>query len=337
MQCPSCEFQNMPGSGRCARCGASLALASATIDVIPPRAGKLQRNLPQFWGFRRGWANFVQAASQPFAATFSRFDDIRFDPGTVFRLIVPGWAQVYRGKRERGFLFLAAYLITLLPSLLFTGTMLGSTLLGLAFGIHVMSAVDAMVGRFNDFAGRVSFSLFAAMALFGLVYLPIGYATTRVATPIQITQLVPGFERGDVLWYDRSAEIKPGDLVYYEVPRTTVNGRLTNGQAANFVFQNGWINRVVAVEGQSVVWRDGRLLVDGELFSGSNSMLAPEGFAQELVVPTGKVLIPPGTLIRDDMQIAGEIWLQLSVVSRSDVMGRLFFRSSPLRRISFID
>jgi type IV secretory pathway protease TraF len=337
MQCPSCEFQNMPGSGRCARCGASLALASAAIDVIPPRAGKLQRNLPQFWGFRRAWANFIQAASQPFAATFSRFDDVRFDPGTVFRLIVPGWAQVYRGKRERGLLFLAAYLITVLPALLFTGTMLGSSLLGLAFGIHVMSAVDAMVGRFNDFAGRVSFSLFAAMALFGLVYLPIGYVTTRVATPIQITQLVPGFERGDVLWYDRSAEIKAGDLVYYEVPRTTVSDRLASGQVANFIFQNGWINRVVAVEGQSVLWRDGKLLVDGEPALGSNSTLAPDGFTQEFVVPAGNVLIPPGTLIQADVQLPADTWLRLGVVPRSDVMGRLFFRSSPLRRISFIE
>src|SRR3990172_4367584 len=115
MQCPSCEFQNMPGSGRCARCGASLALATAAIDVHPPRAGRYRRRIPQFWGLRRSWANFIAAASRPFASTLSRFDDTNFDLATMLRLAVPGWGHAYRGHRERGLMFLCAFLAFLLP------------------------------------------------------------------------------------------------------------------------------------------------------------------------------------------------------------------------------
>lgn len=330
MQCPSCEFQNMPGSGRCARCGASLALASATIDVIPPRAGRLQRRLPQFWGLRRVWANFLQSASRPLASTFSKFDDVRFDLGTMLRVVIPGWAHAYRGKRERGLLFLATYLLLLLPSLILLGTSLGSMLLGLAFGVHVMSAVDAMVGYFSDFAARVAFSLFASMGIFGLVYFPIGYLVSRVATPIQITQMVPGFEQGDVLWYNRSAQIRPGDLVYYEIPPMTINGRLADGHAVNYVFRDRWINRVAAVAGQTVEWRDGQLQVDGVPWELGGRAEFPSAF----VVPANQVVIPPETLVPAGMQITAEQWRSLSVIPTSRIEGRVFFRSAPLWRIS---
>ena len=116
-----------------------------------------------------------------------------FDPGTMVRLVVPGWAHMYRGMRERGVLYLAAYFGCLLPGLILLGSWLGSVCIGLAFGIHVMSAVDAMVGQFSDFAGRIAFSLFCGLGLLAVVYLPIGYAISRVATPIQVTQ--PGSTR----------------------------------------------------------------------------------------------------------------------------------------------
>ena len=117
MQCPSCEFQNMPGSGRCARCGASLALATAAIDVNPPRAGRVARQMPRFWGLRRTWGTLFDTARRPLALTFAGFDDTNFDLATMLRVVVPGWAHSYRGRPERGALFLCAYLGFLVPGL----------------------------------------------------------------------------------------------------------------------------------------------------------------------------------------------------------------------------
>src|SRR5919204_650375 len=45
MQCPSCRFQNMPGVEVCGRCGSSLRLATAVVDVHPPRARAWQKRV----------------------------------------------------------------------------------------------------------------------------------------------------------------------------------------------------------------------------------------------------------------------------------------------------
>ncbi len=141
MQCPSCQFENMPGSGRCARCGGFLALATAAIDVNPPRATRLSRRMPRLWGrfwsLRRTWANIQTSLTQPIQQLFSRFENTDFRLGTIVRTIVPGWAQRFRGNNPRAIVFFVSYLALLLPALLFLGTGLGSILLGLAFGMHV--------------------------------------------------------------------------------------------------------------------------------------------------------------------------------------------------------
>lgn len=107
----------MPGSRVCARCGGSLALASATIDVNPPRAVKWQQTLPKFYGLRRAWGRATTSFHGPVASMLSRADDTRLDLGTILRTIVPGWAHAYRGKPERGGLFLTAYLTLMVPAL----------------------------------------------------------------------------------------------------------------------------------------------------------------------------------------------------------------------------
>jgi hypothetical protein len=169
------------------------------------------------------------------------------------------------------------------------------------------------------------------------VYLPIGFLVGHSATPIQITQAIGEFERGDVLWYEHPANLATGDLVYYHVPETTVRGRLANGHAANFVFQNRWINRVLAVGGQSVAWDGSRLLVDGspvEWRGRTEFGIAP---GETFLVPDGQVLIPPETLIVGDVHFDAATWRRLSLVPRRDVIGRIYFRSYPLSRISRID
>ncbi len=337
MQCPSCEFQNMPGSGRCARCGSSLALATAAIDVHPPRAGRVARRMPRFWGIKQAWGNFSMVAGRPFENYFAAFDDTNFDLSTVVRLIVPGWATWYRGRPARGLTFFAAFVGLLLSGIVLFGTGLGSVLLGLAFGVHVASAVDAMIGKFAEFNSRLMFTLACGLALLFLVYLPIGFFVGRVATPIQITQAIGVFQRGDVLWYDRSADVAADDLVYYNVPETRVAGRLASGQAANFVFQNQWINRVLAVGGQTVAWDGSRLQVDGSpiVWQGRTDFgIAP---GESFVVPAGYVLIPPETLVVRDVHFDVATWRRLALVPRGSVIGQIYFRSLPLWRFSSID
>src|SRR5690242_2675405 len=133
MQCPSCQFENMPGSRNCARCGGMMALATVAIDVHPPRAGRFSKSMPnlwgRFWNFRRVVEDIRGRMARPFQQLFERFDDVDFSLGTTARCIIPGWAHAHRGNKYRGRLFLLIYLALLAGGIVFFGTSLGSILI----------------------------------------------------------------------------------------------------------------------------------------------------------------------------------------------------------------
>src|SRR5262249_45437087 len=139
MQCSNCRFENMPGVEACGRCGTSLRLATAVLDVHPPRAQPwlkrarrhfllpLQRGL---FGLSRSCTSAAREVSE----TVNEGTPLPVPTWRVLaRLVFPGWAHFYCGNSWRGGLFLGAFLTCLLPGLLLWGTQPGSILLGLAF------------------------------------------------------------------------------------------------------------------------------------------------------------------------------------------------------------
>jgi hypothetical protein len=327
----------MPGSGRCARCGTSLALATAVIDVHPPRAGRVSRRLPRFWGLRRTWGNFVVWARRPFEGYFAEFDEASFDASIIMRLIIPGWATWFRGRKLRGFTFLVAFLSLLLPGIVLLGTGIGSILLGAAFAVHVASAVDAMISRFPSIAERISFTAVCAVVLFLAIYMPIGAYVSRVATPIQIRQPMSEFAPGDVLWYRRTTAAVPGDLVYYRLTENRFAGRTVTGQPAAIVLPPQWISRVVAVAGQTLRWEGEQLTVDGlpiEWPHVAGLDIPRDGV---FTVPAGQLIISPEHLAGGEIRLTSADWTRLTIVPQENVIGRIYFRSLPLWRMSRLD
>jgi hypothetical protein len=327
----------MPGSARCARCGGSLALASAAIDVHPPRATFISRNFPRFWGMRQAWGRVNLRLDFPFSRLFQRFTDANFRPGTVVRALVPGWAHFHRGNLGRALLFFIGYLMLLLPAIVLAGTYTGSMLLGTAFAFHVAATSDVLVGKFATFSDRLLFTGICAAAIMFCVYVPAGWLISRVATPIQINHTLPPYQEGDVLWYSRSADLSPGDLVLYEVPRTSLHGRTEAGHAANYILRDQWINRVLAMPGQQIAWNKGLLLVDGIPSPWQPNLGFGSNYSESFVVPDDHVLIATGDLVPAGAQLDPTAWRKLSVVPRTSIQGRVYFRSLPLGRMSVLD
>ena len=140
-QCNSCQFHNMPGATHCGRCGSSLTLAQAVINVHPPRASKWAKTWRKTF-LARQW-NSIKVN------WFAVADRIHLEPHAnlpgmdiLFRLILPGWPQQVSGNPFFGKCLFGAYLACILLALLFIGTVYSSLLIAAALTLHASSVYD---------------------------------------------------------------------------------------------------------------------------------------------------------------------------------------------------
>lgn len=204
MQCPSCQFENMPGSRHCARCAASLALASMEIDVHPPRATSLSRRLssPSIASLRRGLQSFqVDVRSFFKADVTASFHGSLLD---YLMLLAPGVHQIRRGHRVLGWIFLGFFLSLLILSVSRAGTILGGVALGFLYALHVSSTVDAMFRSFADMRSRVLVTSVVALTIGLLIYVPLIWSMGGSFTPLRILWPTRNFNAGDLIWYNPS-------------------------------------------------------------------------------------------------------------------------------------
>jgi hypothetical protein len=347
MQCPSCHFQNMPGLGSCGRCGTSLTLATATIDVNPPRASRAARRVRRVVPTRLFFRARDAAGAASRAVTGSIVEDSRIplpEPAILSRLIVPGWAHIHSGLPIRGWFFLGAYLPLLVFGLLRWGTFFGSVALGLAFSVHASSVMDILIRQ-----GTVRFPKMMAMAamvslvLAVLVYLPAGQLLMRVAAPFAYAHDAAPFRRFDIVLINRWAFAmtlpRRGDVVQFR-PTTLIR----RGPAIQTVLhvrllyeENELIDRVVGLPGDRVVCDEGKLSVNGTPVSWTP--LLPERLPRHLdiTVPKDRYLILP-TTATGALYAGGSaaFWKETGLIPREDILGGAYLRISPITRLWFI-
>ncbi len=325
MQCRNCQFENMPGVDACGRCGASLRLATAVMDVHPPRAGRWSKRFGRL--FPRGVTYRVRDAVTDALPVRPAIASEYFPEWPVLlRMVVPGWPQLYMGRTAAGRALLFCYALLLLSGLIFIGTFSGSVLLGLAIACHASSIIDIVISATAEFRPRVIMCA-GCIVVVGLVtYLPAGRLVSLVVVPRVIQRNVPPFASGDVVLYTPAGNtwrgLRPGDVVIYEqLPMTVAQP----AQHREFRIQGERIDRILAVGGQTVVWDGLSLVVDG-----SASRLAPLDplgchFRLETKVPAGHFLILPSSI---DVASMGEIERSrletLCLVRQENVVGRCF-------------
>jgi hypothetical protein len=335
MQCPSCQFENMPGSNHCARCAASLSLASADIDINPPRASAIERRLPvrSLASARRGLASgrgllgSVFGLSRPEAS-------FRGSLGEYLLLVVPGLHQLRHGEASRGKLFLGGFAIIAVVAIVFAGTGPGSMLLGILFAWHVVATVDVIARNFVTPSDRLRLTAIVAIGLAVAVYLPAGWLLQRLATPVNIALPMRDFNAGDVVWYSQSANLTAGDLVLYEVPMTRANIRGVTLYPTVYQIEGDRINRLVAVAGQTVrIDKSGTLLVDGQPSPWQPSAECILPVEKDILVRPEHVFILPENLLPGRaLQLKPETVLSLAMVARHRVRGPLLGRTFPPSR-----
>jgi signal peptidase I len=331
MQCTNCQFQNMPGTDACGRCGTSLRLATAVIDVHPPRAGRVAKRVRRAVPVRRMFYGVRDAAdaagATPAAIQFASV----FPLGLFARLVVPGWSHFYLGLRWRGHLFLWLFLAVLLPGLLLLGTLTGGVLIGLAFGVHSTAALDVVTRTFTDASirDRVARSALVSMLLAVMLYLPVAWAISYVAAPRIIAMMQPPFAADDVVLVNHLASPDPGDVVVYSIPPyETTGGRRVN----NVIYTQDRIDRVLAGPGDQVTWADGKLSVNGAPSDLLPLMPTLVTRRLEATVPDRHVLILPSTTPNIRLVENAGVWQHMSMVPIESISGQVWARSSPLSR-----
>jgi hypothetical protein len=337
MQCRNCQFENMPGVDACGRCGASLRLATAVIDVHPPRAGRWSKRFGRL--FPRGVTYRVRDAVTDALPVRPAIPSEYFPEWSVLlRMVVPGWPQLYMGRKGAGRAILFCYALLLLSGVTFIGTISGSILLGLAITCHASSIIDIVTSATVELRTRAIMCA-GCIAVVGLVtYVPAGRLVSLVVVPRVIQRNVPPFASGDVVLYTPAGNtwrgLRRGDVVIYEQLPLTV---AQPAQHREFRIQGERIDRILAIGGQTAVWDGLHLVVDG--ISSNLVPLDPAGchFRLETTVPAGHFLILPSSIDVVAMGAIDHAQLQtLCLVRQENVVGRVFLRQQPLSRFWWV-
>jgi len=338
-QCSNCEFHNMPGVVHCGRCGASLMLQTAAIDVYPPRAtswAKFWRKLPfagVWYRFHDEWSSVSQRLGLE--------QDAPWPPWRVlWRLIVPGWAQCAAGFPRLGRGLMAGYVFSGILAVAFLGTTVGMLALAAMLTCHSISVSDVMfrstnhqVVRWLRFVGTCAVLVFA-------MYYPAYQAGIRFVAPVVIQLERPPLHAGDVLLVSPRAYVErrpqPGDIVAYRAT-SDYTGRTAAGGNAVFRLQGQRIDRILAEGGQQVVWENGTLTVNGQpvAWKPLNPINAPARLIVD--VPVGHYLIFPSTEAINLRAAPNEqTWLALSLISVNSIDGRVFWQLRPWSRMGSV-
>ena len=331
MQCSNCQFQNMPGIQTCGRCGASLQLASAAIDVHPPRASRAAKQWRRWFPTALYWNRFRTASVLSPIRIRGWPSDLQ-TPGVLLRMIVPGWAQWYMGRAVRGKWLFRSYVALLLSGLLFFGTALGWLLLGLAISVHATSILDIMAASIVELRPRLIYSGVAIVMLTIIVYYPAAQLLAIVVAPQQFNVAAPPFEAGDVVLVNPSAyrwsDPQPGDVVLYSRSPQEIRLPSFGERGAIVRLQGDRIDRILAQGGDKATCDKGGLLVNGRPspWLPLNARQLPDGL--EITVPLNCYLILPS----GDALPSTAAWQTASIVPRGQIEGRVYWRNQPLWR-----
>jgi hypothetical protein len=336
MQCANCEFQNIPGADFCGRCGSTLRVATAVLDVHPPRAGPWAKRLRRVLPLHRVTTQARDVSLEVRDRVTAGAAAFRLPVPTwpvLWRLIVPGWAHLYHGQRLRGRVFLAAYLFLLVFGLVCWGTGFGSILLGLAFSAHASACIDILFQCRGEFPSRLLTSVVVMAALSLALYVPGVWLLTRVADPRTIQLDAPPFAYHDVVLTNRWSRPKPGDVVLVHVRSRTI----TAGRAPAMVIGEGeMIDRVLAGPGGHVLWENGQLWVDGAVYPWSPLNPARLPARWEVKLPMDRYLISASTFPYINQFSPPDIWTSLSCVAPADIQGVVYVRHQPISRFWII-
>lgn len=339
MQCPSCEFHNMPGSAGCLRCGSPLDLSAVCID--PPRASK---------------HGMVRAGNKFRHAIHSRYHPLRLlptDSPTLrmlapmdqlgFDALIPGLPQYCRGHKGQGKLLFALWTTTLLTTCIMLGNWWSWFLAYILINIHTFSLTLVIFKNVirTAFLQRVVLSLVTYLGLFTCIYLPVVWFASGFVQ-VRMVERMAGSDtlrQGDsVLMLGRwlaPQSYNRGDIVYYTYLRPGYAPYQPNAYTPG-------LDRITGLPGDTVRINDGRVTIQtstGAILPFRTLVPVNSRANAEMLVEPGTFSIVPTTVVIASLDSR---WVSLTIdsmsrINQTRIEGKVFWRIRPLHRMGPIN
>jgi hypothetical protein len=327
MRFPSCQFNNMPGLEACGRCGARLE-APQGESFMPPRPRGWARIRRNAWlglkrvlnpgpprprkrrvvpGIRRTTGRFRRFINPDLSVPWWRDSPVL---AALFSVALPGSGHLYRGRRDRGLLLLAAAFVLAVVATRYLYTTAGAW----AFGGYCMVAAGALFDCVLVVPGETPIQRY----LFGLA--------TVIGLWILLTPVAEGLNR---LWptYIITIQSQTGPFP----PGTTL--ALDRRAYRNTVPQRGdvvmtrqhQLDVVLGCPEEHVLWKEGVLYIDDEPQPGIRPFSRggkPPDF--RVFLPADYYLVLPHAVGAgaDDSNTFQNLVIPEAVVHRNDILYR---------------
>jgi hypothetical protein len=344
MQCPRCQFENLPGQARCFKCGSILADSGATITIEPPRLAGWRRPLRAVARSVRG--HMPERLSRPAKARTSKSreglaDMLSFGLGLVVGLI-PGLPYLLARQFSRIRWLWLGWLVLACTGLGLYGLPEGYVALGLAIAIHAwLMFRHRGLQVLSGFGERVVVLLALVLILFAL-YTGLPRAAVPGLACVRCSTVFPHLriQRGDaLLMRSLPPELKRGMVVtftgrQFRIPRGDGGGVVGWGEITTLGMIVGLPGEEVGVRGNAFVV-NGRALDSGQYplpawLLGREETVRLAGGRQYFVSCDMDVRRPAGVALPTGLV------REACVVDRNAIQSRAFMLWWPLSRRAFL-
>jgi hypothetical protein len=317
-----------------------MGIATAVMDVHPPRANPLKKRLRRILPVRKGYYRARDVIHAGEAIALARDAAQTLPPIRIFaRLIVPGWAHWFLKQPIRAALFLAGFIICIIPTLLLFGTGWGSFWLGMAFSVHSSAALDIVNQTFEQ-AGmrdRIARSILVSFILGVCVYWPAMELIGMLAQPHTLVMDISPFRSGDVVIVSSRVSPYRGEVALFNFGQYSRSDRYEGHEHIVRRVEGDSIDRILAIPGDRVQSDGTQLRVNGKPspWRPLNPLPLPKGL-DYVVAPGHFLLIPSGAPGLPQLSDAA-FWTSTGTVDRDSIAGHAYLQTLPFSRFHFID
>lgn len=352
MQCPQCQFENMPGLDRCFKCGSVLA-EQGQIDVHPPRMPawkKPWRSLARSLRGRRKGPSIATPKAEPRRVPDDQASDINwlaFGRVVMYVLasIMPAGGHIVRGEGRRVRLHLLLWLVLVGLWLCFYSGIVGAMAMAAAIALHAWMITDLpREERVEGGLRRGSFMIGLCLVLW------LGYTGLARAAlwhfdfvPATFAVEAVGIEQGDTILVarvtDPNRQLERGTLVVARIQVITNNNYFRDTVSA--------FGQVIAVGGDKVSVSGRTFKVNGVALDAARYHV-PQwmvGVPFDTTVPGGSYFVAaeymtPGYVgVNAHGRVFGitpDMVRNASIIGESGIRSRAVMRWLPIQRRGFI-